>query len=410
MHTQKKHILYISYDGMTGFLGQSQVIPYLIELRQYGYKFTILSCEKKEKYKARGTYIQKLLQANDINWETLTFSESPPILAKYYDIYLLKKKALQLHQKHQFDMTHCRSYIPADVSRFLKKKCGIKFLFDMRGFWVDERVDGGLWNLKNPFYWLAYQIYKKKEITYLNEADYLISVSKAGKDEMKKWPNFQQTPIEMIPCCTDFNLFFLTEKYIKLQNRENLGFDANALIISYLGSIGTWYLLDEMLHFFAILKETYPTAQFLFISGEKASVIYERLPNFHLKKSDVYIISANRKDVPNLLSVSDISLFFIKKGYSRIACSPTKLGEILAMGIPAIANAEIGDVGEVLEQTKGGIALKKLSEKSFREAITYIPNLLAKNPALIRKNAQKYYDLKQGAAKYAGVYKEILEK
>ena len=27
-----------------------------------------------------------------------------------------------------------------------------KLLFDTRGFWADERVDGGLWNLKNPIY------------------------------------------------------------------------------------------------------------------------------------------------------------------------------------------------------------------------------------------------------------------
>ena len=111
-----------------------------------------------------------------------------------------------------------------------------------------------------------------------------------------------------------------------------------------------------------------------------------------------------------MLSVSDISLFFIKTSYSKLACSPTKLGEILAMGIPVIANANVGDVAEILEQTKGGIALKQLNEKSFRESITYIPNLLNKNAETIRKNAQQYYDLKHGAAKYASVYQEILGK
>ena len=162
MQQKKQHILYISYDGMTDFLGQSQVIPYLIELQKYGYQFTILSCEKKEKYELQGQYIRNLLQQNNIRWQVLAFSTKPPILAKYYDIFRLKKKALDLHRKYHFDMTHCRSYIAADVGYFLKKKHNIKFLFDMRGFWVDERVDGGLWNLKNPLYNLAYKTYKKK--------------------------------------------------------------------------------------------------------------------------------------------------------------------------------------------------------------------------------------------------------
>jgi len=46
-----KNVLYISYDGMTDPLGQSQVLPYLVNLSASGYNFTILSCEKKKKYK-----------------------------------------------------------------------------------------------------------------------------------------------------------------------------------------------------------------------------------------------------------------------------------------------------------------------------------------------------------------------
>jgi hypothetical protein len=44
-----KNILFISYDGMTDPLGQSQVIPYLSGLAEYGYRFTILTSEKKGK-------------------------------------------------------------------------------------------------------------------------------------------------------------------------------------------------------------------------------------------------------------------------------------------------------------------------------------------------------------------------
>ena len=39
-------VLYISYDGMTDNLGQSQVIPYLQGLSEKGYSIHLLSCEK----------------------------------------------------------------------------------------------------------------------------------------------------------------------------------------------------------------------------------------------------------------------------------------------------------------------------------------------------------------------------
>ncbi len=54
-----KKILFISYDGMTDPLGQSQVIPYLEGLTKYGYLFTILSCDKPKMYKENKSYVEK---------------------------------------------------------------------------------------------------------------------------------------------------------------------------------------------------------------------------------------------------------------------------------------------------------------------------------------------------------------
>ena len=36
---------------------------------------------------------------------------------------------------------HARSYVPAIVAIAVKRVAGVKFLFDMRGFWADERFD-----------------------------------------------------------------------------------------------------------------------------------------------------------------------------------------------------------------------------------------------------------------------------
>ena len=53
-----KKILFISYDGMTDPLGQSQVIPYLSGLTKFGYGFTILSCDKPEKFTENKNYVE----------------------------------------------------------------------------------------------------------------------------------------------------------------------------------------------------------------------------------------------------------------------------------------------------------------------------------------------------------------
>ncbi len=56
------NILYISYDGMTDPLGQSQVLPYLSGLTKYGYCFTILSFEKRERFIKEGKNIRKICE------------------------------------------------------------------------------------------------------------------------------------------------------------------------------------------------------------------------------------------------------------------------------------------------------------------------------------------------------------
>jgi len=65
---------------MTDPLGQSQVIPYLVGLTAYGYRFTILSCDKKEQFEANKTYVENLLEPYPIKWVSLPYHNNTPVL------------------------------------------------------------------------------------------------------------------------------------------------------------------------------------------------------------------------------------------------------------------------------------------------------------------------------------------
>ncbi len=54
----QKKILFISYDGMTDPLGQSQVIPYLQGLSKKGFHFFLLSCEKAQAFAQNETAVK----------------------------------------------------------------------------------------------------------------------------------------------------------------------------------------------------------------------------------------------------------------------------------------------------------------------------------------------------------------
>lgn len=395
---------------MTDPLGQAQVIPYLIGLSQAGYRITLLSCEKKDKFQQQNAYIQALLTEHKIQWKYIFFTASPPILAKYYDLYQLRKKAVKLQQQNNFSLVHTRSYVAADIGYFLKKKYHIKFLFDIRGFWVDERVDGGLWNLKNPIYRRAYHIYKEKEANYVSTADTIVSLTENGKLEMQTWKSYHGTEIKVIPCCADYDLFSLVNPIERDKVRLDLGFAKDDFVISYLGSIGTWYMLDEMLEFFKEFSASQKNAKFLFISNGEQETIKAAARKKGISELDIKIVSAKRKEVPIFAKASNISLSFIKPCYSKKSSSPTKLGELLAMGIPTICNTGIGDVDEIINYTNGGLMINGFSKNDFEGLLqkldTYLHN---QDAASIRERSKKYYDLKDGIEKYKQIYSQLLD-
>ena len=77
-----KKVLYISYDGMTDPLGQSQVLPYLAFLSMQGYSFTILSFEKKARLEKERDVVQGIMRKYGITWVPLSFTKNPPVLSK----------------------------------------------------------------------------------------------------------------------------------------------------------------------------------------------------------------------------------------------------------------------------------------------------------------------------------------
>lgn len=408
MEVSKGKILFISYDGMSDPLGQSQVLPYLAGLSKAGYEITLLSCEKADRIAKGEKQLRAFCALHRIDWSYVLFHSKPPIAAKFYDIFNMKRKAIDLYKEKKFDMIHCRSYVSVSIGLWLKNKFGVKVLFDMRGFWVDERVDGGLWQTDKLFYRLAYAYYKKKEAYYIQHSDHIILLTEAGKRELIRWPAYTGVPVTVVSCSADFDVFSLTEQQQKFEARARLGIPKEDIVVSYLGSLGTWYMLEEMLLFFNQLKKVYPTAKFLFLTPENPSLVHDRLPDHGLEKKDFIILFSERKQIPGYIKASDFSLSFIKPAYSKIASSPTKIGELLAMGIPVISNRGIGDVEEMIEETGCGIVVADFSSGSFDQALKKLPALLSVSPEYIRSVGEKNYSLQHAIEKYKEVYKSLV--
>jgi len=212
----------------------------------------------------------------------------------------------------------------------------------------------------------------------------------------------------VIPCCTDMDHFTLTDQQSRQRARKILGIEEDYFVLSYLGSIGTWYMLEEMLLFFKQLKKKYGKAKFLILTHSHADQIFSKADSLDVDKTDLILKEATRIEVPQLLKASDVNISFIRPVYSKISSSPTKLGEVLSMGIPVIVNAGVGDVQSITEYTGGGYVLKDFSENAFAKAIDTMPQWMHTDPKEIRAKAEHFYSLQRGIELYRKCYAELL--
>jgi len=407
-----KKVLYLSYDGMTDSLGQSQVLPYLVGLgKKENIQFHLISFEKPERFVKFKSEIQIICDKNNITWHPLSYTKKPPLLSTLYDVQRMKSLAFRLNKTKSFTIVHCRSYLSAMVGLKMKRNFGTKFLFDMRGFWADERVEGKIWKLENPVFKQTYNFFKKQEATFISQADGIVSLTRKGKEVIQKWPAWQKNKvsIDVIPCCADLDLF--NPSNIQKDNQDRvktaLEISNDTFILGYVGSIGTWYMLPEMLDFFKALLRKRPLAIFLFVTNDNPETIIEKAVAKGINKNALRIVSSSRLKMPLYISLFDFSIFFILPCFSKQASSPVKQGEIMGMGVPLLCNSGIGDSDSIVHKHHAGIVLETLTSERFKKIDL---NKLEFNTQSIRDGAKDYFDIEKGIKIYSDIYKRLWKK
>jgi hypothetical protein len=279
----------------------------------------------------------------------------------------------------------------------------------MRGFWADERLDGEIWNLSKPYHKWIYSFFKRKEIEFLTTADYSVSLTHVGKNEIINWGLNGLSPIEVIPCCTDIDLF--SKANINLEDlkavRDKLGIGDNK-IITYLGSTGTWYMINEMLDFFAIFLSMAENNRALIITKDEHHNKIDLAIEKEIDISKLIIRSSERQDVPLYLSLSSASIFFIKPLFSKKASSATKMGEIMSLEIPVICNI-IGDNEAILKDVCPQLVTRSFSNEEYLRVLDELNYISQEDKTQIGNKAREYYSLEKGVSQYYKIYNSILQ-
>jgi glycosyltransferase involved in cell wall biosynthesis len=393
----RKGVLYISYDGILEPLGQSQVLAYLEKLSK-DRPIHLISFEKKSDKDNFKLYddVKTRIENSNIHWHPLTYHKHPVLLATLWDIVRMLILSYYLVVKFHLKIVHARSYITSLAAVFLKKTLNVYYIFDMRGFWADERVEGGLWD-KNSY---LFYTFKKLEKIYFLNADVVVSLTNKAVKEVNKFPYLKRgAPIfKVIPTCTDLELFKVGNKRPK-----------ESFILGYVGSVGVWYLFEESLKFFKIIKDLIPDARLHIINKGDHDYIYTCLDNLKIQHDDVVVEDTDHKGVVHSMQSMDAGIFIIKPVYSKMASMPTKLGEFLGCGIPCVCNAKVGDMPEIVNDNKVGVVLDDFKELTMIHGAVELLKLLSDVNTSNRcvETAAKYFSLDNGVKSYNDVYQQF---
>lgn len=402
--------LYLTYNGLTSRIGQAQVFPYLQGLGRLGHQVDVLSFEEPE----RAALIPRVaadLAGLPIAWHQRRFRRQPPLVAKWLDQRTMAAGARGLVARSRPDFVHARSYVAAEAGLRVAQACGLPLVFDMRGFWIDEKIEGGRWPAAHPFYAWLIRRWRGRETALIARAARIVVLSEAARRVVERHPAYGGQPVAVIPCAVDHDVFVRRTGPARAAARARLGIPDAALTLVYLGSTGSVYLLGDMLRFFALVVRARPGARFLVIGPrDRGSVMAEaRAAGVALDPAALHVVSAEHREVPGLLAAADLGVVFRVTGPSAAGVSLTKLGEYLAVGLPVVANDCAGDLRAMLEERGCGHVVPDLTEPSLAAAVARLPELVARSPDALRAASQPLHDLAGAVARYHALYEGLAE-
>jgi glycosyltransferase involved in cell wall biosynthesis len=398
-------VLYVSYDGVLEPLGESQVVSYLERLAP-DYDITLLSFEKPADAAdaARMAAMAARLAAKRISWTPLAYHKRPPVLSTAFDAIAGIARGRRIARARGVRIVHARGYVPSLIALGSRGASRARFLFDTRGFWVDEKVEAGHW----PAGGLLFRAGKWWERRFFAAADAVVSLTATGVRSLPELGIAMRpgVPVEVIPTCADLDRFAPGPRDSALAARLGL---SGGPVIGCVGTMGNWYMRDEMIRGLALFAQSWPELRILVVTRDDHAALKADLERAGVPSDRLTICSAPFEDMPRYIRLFDAGLFFIKPSFSKRASAATKLAEFLGCGVPVVINDGVGDSGTIVRDGGVGVVLDSLDPGTLADAVARVRSLLA-DPGVrdrCRAVAREVFDLDTGVERYRRLYRHL---
>jgi glycosyltransferase involved in cell wall biosynthesis len=370
-------IVYLAMDSVAEGPGASQIIPYVERLSVMGFDVTLYTFEKspaspdtRERLRRAGTH-----------WEPLAFGAPGPRggLSRV-------ARAAQRVAANPGALVHARSDLAAAATMLARAP---RWVWDIRSFWTDHRIDMGLIDPRSPEARLMRRVEKRAAASssaIITLAGHAIPVlgDRFGPQAAAK--------TTVIPTCVDLSRF----------TSSPLPKGPTILLLS--GSLSPYYDVPAMVRFADMARDSLGAR--LHVLTRNASM-WDGLISRHADHQ----AAATPEEMPEWVASAHVGLSICRNdvGSSRHAAMPTKIGEFLAAGRPVVVNRSLGDMDDIVAEFACGVVVKGQTDASLDRAVHELGALLA-DPALperCRAAAETHFSLDVGVARLARIYRSI---
>jgi len=347
---------------------------------------------------AEGKAKRSELAAEGIEWHPVSYHKRPPVLSTLYDIGVGSVMAAMLAKRSRATFIHGRASVPSAIAALSAKLAGTRLFIDADGPLSQEYLDAGVWS-EHSF---GHRLTKWGERRAMELADVVAVLTNHRKRQVAPW--LSETPIYVLPCAVDLKRFRPMPEH-RQALRDELGLKGTVFV--YSGKPGGWYATEEMVAFVAAAKDVFDPLTLLVLTGEEPTAFAELCGRAGVPFVTRAVPPA---EMPAYLSSADVGLCFLRPFPSKLSCSPIKLGEYLACGLPVVSTSGCGDYDDLIPAESLGLVVSSLERDTYPQAASELKRLLVEPDirGRCRAAASRSVGLREVVApRYAEIYQRL---
>jgi glycosyltransferase involved in cell wall biosynthesis len=398
----RPRVLYIAYWGATEPLGQSLIVPAVAKMAERGADISLITFEKLSDWR-RETLVAETaarLHSSGVDWSPSRYHKTPRIPATSFDVLRGWWKGVRIGLRSRVQLVHGRTFVGGLIGRAVASTLRVPFLYHNEGFYPDEMVDGGFWREGSAIHRFARALERRQYAS----ADGLIVLSHRAADRLRATPELVRNPrpIVVVPSCVDLARF---------QPPPARRPGGGPLRIVYTGAVGGRYELDRAGAFVARLSR-YRDVQLTVLTRESRETVVGLLGAGGLPASVWDLDTVAHRDMPMRLGTHDAGLFFLKAGSSALGCSPTKIGEYWACGLPVVTSPGVSDTDALIDRFRCGVVVADQTLEALDAASQALLGLLddPETPTRCRAAAESHYSLDLACDRQLDLYRQTARR